>query len=413
MAQINLTLSQEEILDLLANGNREQAFSNLLQAALNTILQAESAEQLGAKPYERSDERKGYRNGIRKRMLKTRIGSIILDVPKHRGVPFETMIFDNYARSESALILTMAEMVVNGVSTRKVTKVMETLCDTPFSKSTVSKVCKDLDKEVEEFRNRPLNDSYPFLSIDATYFKVRENHRITSIPIFVAVATNEEGRKEIVGFCTCQNESKKTWTEFLKLLRSRGLKNVKLVVSDAHEGIIYAVRKIFPEAAWQRCQFHFSKNVGEAAPAKYEKAIHAAMNEMFNCHTIEEARRKRDEILEEYQDVASEAMKCLENGFEDAMTVMTLPRGLQRYYRTNNHIERLNKELKRRSDVIGVFPNEQSLLRLMGAVLIEQNDRLQTKRAVFSAKTYAELENSEVPKALREIAASQEALLKA
>lgn len=412
MAQIHITLNQEEILHLLAE-NRDEAFKKLLENALNSILKAESAEQLQAEPYERTEERTDSRNGVRDRPLATRIGRITLHVPRHRNEPFKTMIFDNYSRSESALIASMAEMVINGVSTRRVSKVVETLCGTSFSKSTVSDLCKDLSESVEEFRNRPLEGKYAFLSVDATYFKVRENHRIISKAFMVALATNEKGVREIIGFGVYNCESKETWKEFLMGLKNRGLNGVLMITSDAHEGLRDAIRRVFPNVPWQRCQFHFSRNIGDKAPKKYQAGIRADLNEMFNCKTLDEARKVRDRMLEEYSDVAPSAMECLESGFEDAMTVMALPKYLRKYYRTSNHLERLNKELKRRSDVIGIFPNEASLLRLMGSVLIEKNEGLQGMKAVFSTETFTRLLKSETPEQLMGIADKQVKLLAA
>lgn len=210
MAQLNITLNQEEILQLLS-ADKNAAFAKLLQDSLNSILKAESAEQLKAKPYERTEERTGSRNGFRDRPLTTRIGQITLKVPKHRnGETFKTLIFDNYCRSEAALIATMAEMCVNGVSTRKVSRVMETLCGKSFSKSAVSKACKELDEKVKEFKERPLTGEYPFMTVDATYFKVWENSRVISKAFMIAYATNSEGQREIIGFSIYRNESKKT-----------------------------------------------------------------------------------------------------------------------------------------------------------------------------------------------------------
>ena len=199
MAHINLTLTQEEILALLSE-NRDEAFRQLFQGCLNSILQAESAEQLGAARYERTDARTDSRNGTRVRSLQTRIGRITLQVPRHRNQPFKTLLFDNYSRSEAALLASMAEMVVNGVSTRKVTNVVETLCGTQVSKSAVSEVCKTLDDEVRQFRSRALTKEYPFVMVDATYFKVRENHRIVSKSLMIALATTTDGKREIIGF---------------------------------------------------------------------------------------------------------------------------------------------------------------------------------------------------------------------
>lgn len=411
MAQLNITLNQDEILQLLAN-DRDSAFAKLLQDSLNSILRAESTEQLKAEPYERSEERTGSRNGFRDRPLTTRIGQIILKVPKHRGgETFKTFVFDNYCRSEAALIATMAQMCVNGVSTRKVSQVMETLCGKSFSKSTVSEACKELDEKVKEFRERPLTREYPFMSIDATYFKVRENSRVISKAFMIAYAANSEGHREIIGFGVYCNESKETWNAFLKGLKARGLTGIRMITSDAHEGIIDAISKQFPEVPWQHCQFHFSRNITQKTPAKYQKGLASELQDMFNCKTIEAARKRRDEIIADYKDVAEEAMTCLDEGFEAAMTVMVLPGYLHKYFRTSNQIERLNKELKRRSKVIGVFPNEDSLMRLMGAVLMERNDHIASLRCVFKASTLQELMASDLPLKLVKIAKEQRQLL--
>lgn len=412
MAQLNITLNQDEMLQLLSD-NREEAFRKLLENTLNSILKAESTEQLKAEPYERSEERTDSRNGSRDRGLTTRIGHVVLHVPRHRNVPFKTMIFDNYTRSEAALILCMAEMVVNGVSTRKVSRVVEAICGTAFSKSTISALCKELDKKVEAFRSRPLTESYPFVSIDATYFKVREDHRVISKAFMIAYGTNDKGEREILGFGVYRNESKETWNDFIKGLKQRGLNGVLMFISDAHEGITDAVTKVFPGVPWQRCQFHFAKNITDKAPKKYQAGLRTELQDLFNSVSLKDAIQKRDAILNDYQDIAEDAMKCLDDGFNDAMTVMTLPKHLRKYYRTTNHIERLNKELKRRSRVIGVFPNGASLLRLMGAVLMERNDYIQTMKVVFSPATYASLLNSDVPAKLYTIASEQRQLLAA
>ncbi len=411
MAQLHITLNQEEIL-LLLSENRDDAFRTLLQSALNSILKAESSAQLNAEPYERTDFRTDSRNGSRERLFTTRIGKITLTVPRHRNQPFHTMIFDNYQRAEAALIATMAEMVITGVSTRKVKRVMETLCGTSFSKSTVSEVCKELDKEVHKFQNRQLTDRYPFVMVDATYFKVRENHRVTSKALMVAIGTSEEAKREIIGFGVYDSETKNSWQDFLNSLKKRGLQGVKMITSDAHEGIIYAIGKVFPDVPWQRCQTHFSRNVMDYAPKQYQTALHDALHEMYNCKTIEAARKKRDEIISEYGDVAEKAVQCLDNGFETAMTVMIFPQSMRRYLRTSNHLERLNKELKRRSDVIGIFPNTESLNRLMGSVLLEENDKYLAASCVrFRKEELADLDSLDLR--LRNAAREQQKLLAA
>ena len=409
MAQLNITLNQEEIQALLLD-DRGEAFKKILQTSLNKILQVESAEQLKAAPYERSEERTDCRNGSRDRDLNTRVGRITLHVPRHRNVPFKTLVFDNYSRSEAALVAGMAEMVVNGVSTRKVSRVMETLCGTSFSKSAVSDVCKDLETAVKEFQTRPLEGDYPFLTVDATYFKVRENSRIISKAFMIAYGTNAEGHREILGFGVYANESSATWTDFLLSLKRRGLTGLLMITSDAHEGILNAIGKVFPTVPWQRCQFHFSRNITDKAPKKYQTGLRAELQELFNCKTIAEARKVRDRIIEDYRDVAESAVACLDEGFESSMTVMLLPAWLRRFYRTSNQIERLNKELKRRSKVIGVFPNEDSVLRLMGSVLMERHDAMLAGRAIFSKDSLSALLKSDIPAKLIVIAEEQRQL---
>ena len=376
-------------------------------------MKCQSDQQLQAKPYERSDERTDYRNGYRERDLVTRVGTITLRVPRHRFKPFETELFENYSRSESALIATMAEMVINGVSTRKIARITETLCGKTVSKSAVSNICQRLSEQVEEFRSRPLTKRYPFLTVDATYFKVREHHKIISKSLFIAYATSNEGHREIIGFKVYQTESAPNWEDFFIGLKKRGLYGVKIITSDAHGGILNAIVKEFPDVPWQRCQFHFSKNISEKVPKKYQAGIRAELSEMFNCRRIEDARKKRDEIIDEYSDVAESAMKILDEGFEDAMTIMTLPLTLRRYFRTSNHIERLNRELKRRSSVIGVFPNADSLLRLMGSVLLEWDEQNPKRRAIFSPEVLKAALAPEALKKLKKRAKEQQELLEA
>ena len=412
MAQINITLNQEEFLALMSCDCNE-FFRTFMEKGLNQALKYQSDQQLQAKPYERSDERTDYRNGYRERDLVTRVGTITLRVPRHRFKPFETELFENYSRSESALIATMAEMVINGVSTRKIARITETLCGKTVSKSAVSNICQRLSEQVEEFRSRPLTKSYPFLTVDATYFRVREHHKIISKSLFIAYATSNEGHREIIGFKVYQTESAPNWEDFFIGLKKRGLYGVKIITSDAHGGILNAIVKEFPDVPWQRCQFHFSKNISEKVPKKYQAGIRAELSEMFNCRRIEDARKKRDEIIDEYSDVAESAMKILDEGFEDAMTIMTLPLTLRRYFRTSNHIERLNRELKRRSSVIGVFPNADSLLRLMGSVLLEWDEQNPKRRAIFSPEVLKAALAPEALKKLEKRAKEQQKLLEA
>ena len=412
MAQVNITLSHEEVLQVLS-GNRDDAFKMLVERILNAIMLAESEQQLGASMHERTEDRQDYRNGIRERTLNTRIGSLVLEAPRHRNQPFHTMVFENYQRSEASLIATMVQMVIAGVSTRKVSKVVETLCGTSFSKSTVSTLCKKLDAEIMAFKSRPLNmNDAPFLMVDATYFKAKEEHKIVSKAFLVALAISSDGSREIVGFDVFDDEDNYSWQTFFKDLKARGLDGVHMVISDAHKSILRAIAKTYPDAAWQRCQVHFIRNILNETPARFKEGLKTELRRMFNASTIEEARRLRDEIISDYSPVAAKAVGILDNGFEDAMTVMQLPEWMRTKLRSSNWIERLNREFKRRSEVIQIFPDSASILRLMGAVAIEYNDQISMKQRVFSEKTFARIRVQLVPK-LKEIASVQQALLDA
>ena len=391
MAQINITLDQDEILGLLAD-NGGDAFRVLLQNSLNIFMRAESSEQLRAEPYERTEDRTDCRNGTRERDLVTRIGTLELSVPRHRNVPFKTLVFENYKRSEAALLTVMAEMVVAGVSTAKVGRVMEEICGKSFSKSTVSEACVELDGAVEEFRTRPIESNCLFVMVDATYLKVRENHRIVSKALMIAMALTDAGKKEIIGFDLADREETATWKAFLASLRERGLKGVRMFTSDAHDGIVAALGEVFPDVPWQRCQAHFTRNITDGAPKRLREGLRSELTEMFNCKTLEEAIARRDEIIADYAAEAPKAMECLDKGFDDAMTVMALPKDMRRPTRTSNYLERLNKEVKRRSKVIGIFPNASSILRLMGAVLMEENERWSTMGKIYYSPACRELE---------------------
>lgn len=412
MAQVNFTLTQEEVLQVLA-GNRDEAFKYLVEKILNQIMLVESAVQLGADKHERTEERQDYRNGTRERILHTRIGTIELEVPRHRNKPFHTMIFENYKRSEAALISAMVQMVINGVSTRKVSKVVEELCGTSFSKSAVSELCRTLDAEIEMFRNRPLDDlEAPFLMVDATYFKARENHKVIAKAFMVALVIRPDGVREIIGFDVFDAEDNASWQSFFKGLKSRGLTSVNMVISDSHRAILNAITRTYPEAAWQRCQVHFLRNVVNEAPPRFQEGLRTELRTMFNAKTIEEARMIRDSIIADYEPVAAKSMAILDKGFEDAMTVMLLPEWMRTKLRSTNLIERLNREFKRRSDVIQVFPNPEAVLRLMGAVAIEQNDMLSSMKRILGKRIYLQLKAETFPK-MRELAMRQQALLDA
>ena len=406
MAQINITLNQEEILEVLSK-NRDEAFKIIVQKILDQIKLEESNEILKAEPYQRTSFRTDFRNGFRDRELVTRIGKITLHVPRHRNVPFKTMIFDNYTRSEGALISTMMEMVIQGVSTRKISEVTKILCGQEFSKSTVSQICKALDEIVCGFRDRPIEKYYPFLITDATYFKVRSQHRVTSKAFMIAIGITEEGIKEVVGFGVYDNESHNTWSSFYESLKKRGMLSPKMIVSDAHKGEKTAIGKVYPDSPWQRCQVHLRKNITEHIQKKYVAGIGSELTEMFNAKTLEEARKIRDQIICDYEDVAPEAMEILDEGFDDAMTVMELPHQMRSVLRSTNHLERLNGMLKARSKIIKIFPNEESVNRLMGAVLIEIHDKIQLNtQGIYTKRAYSQIDEKAEQK-LQEIARTQ------
>ena len=390
MAQFNITLESELLHGLFSKDGRDDAFSKLLETILNQVLLAQSAEQLGADPYERTEDRTAYRNGFRERGLTTRVGTITLNVPRHRNGEFSTTMFERYQRSEQALVLAMIEMVINGVSTRKIEMVTEELCGKSFSKSTVSNLCQRLDPLVAAFRSRPLNKKYPFLVADAIYLKVREGGRVRSKGLLVAVGINEEGYREVLGFKMADSESETSWGEFFAELKDRGLDAVDLVTSDDHKGLVKAIRKHFQGAAWQRCQTHFSRNVLDKCPKKYQPELKQWLNRIYHAKDLEDARRMLRETLQTFEADAPKAMAILEAGFEDVMAVMSLPEKYRQRLRTSNGLERLNEEIRRRDRVIRIYPNEASAIRLIGALLIEQDERWTTGRKYLDMQAYYE-----------------------
>lgn len=389
MAQLNFTLDYDFLVGLFSE-SKDEAFGKLMEALLNQILKTESAVQLGAEDYERTNQRSDYRNGSRIRPLMTRIGKIELEVPRHRNKPFKSMLFENYQRNEQALIATMMEMVVQGVSTRKVQKVTEELCGERFSKSTVSEICRELDVPVRNFRSRLLSGKYPFVIVDAMYIKVRENHRVISKAFMIAVGVNASGHKEVLGFDLHDTEKESSWRDFFESLKSRGLNEVDLIVSDDCPGLVSAIRQCYPGASWQRCQVHFTKNIIDKTPLKYQEGLRAELRTVFQANTIEEARRLRNELCDEYADVAENAVRIFDDGFEDVMTVMALPPKYRISLRTSNIIERLNREVRRREKVIQIFPNANSSIRLLGALLEDIHNDWIVGQRLFNMNEYHE-----------------------
>ena len=396
MAQFNITITEELLHGLFLSNGRDEAFSKLLEEIFNQVLLAQSTEQIRAQPYERTEERTAYRNGFRDRQLTTRVGALTLRVPRHRNGHFSTELFARYQRSEQALVLAMMEMVINGVSTRKVEQITEELCGKKFSKSTVSALCKNLDPMVEAFRTRPLHCHYPFLMVDAIYVKVRENGRIQSRGLLIAIAVNEEGHREIIGFQLANSESESSWGELFSSLKDRGLKNVDLVTSDDHKGLVNAIRRHFQGTSWQRCQTHFSRNMLDHTPKALQPEVKEELRRLYESVDLESARKVRDQIIKTYESKAPKATALLDEAFDDITAVLALPLKYRKRLRTTNGVERLNQEIRRRERVIRIFPNSASVIRLMGALLMEHDEKWQTGRKYFDMALYYQIQDKEL-----------------
>ena len=379
MAQLHITLDTEILQKLFLTGERDEAMSKLLEMIFNEILAEQSKEQLGADPYERTESRTAYRNGSRDRQLNTRVGTLNLSVPRHRNGTFSTVLFERYQRSEQALLLAMMQMVIDGVSTRKVENITEELCGKSFSKSMVSDLCKKLDPVVEQFRNRPLEKHYPFLMFDAMYLKVREE-AVKSRGLLIALGVNEEGIREVLGFRVANSESEQSWGEFFQSLKKRGLTSPTLVTSDNHGGLVSALKKQFQGVTWQRCQTHFSRNLLDYTPKALQPQMKESIRDVYEATDLTSARMAKDRLLEEYETKAPRAMKLLDEAFDDITAVLILPLKYRKRLRTTNGLERLNQEVRRRERVIRIFPNQASVIRLLGALLMEHDERWSTGR---------------------------------
>lgn len=378
MTDYNITVGKDLLPELLSS---QDGLAKLVEGVLNQILEAQVSESLGADKHERSEERTGYRNGYRPRQLYTRVGAVTLQVPQTRDGSFSTDIFKRYQRSEQAFVLALMEMVVNGVSTRKVSNITEELCGVSFSKSTVSQLCVGLDARVKAFNERRFDgDSYPFIMVDAMFIKCREGDRVVSRAALTISGIRSDGYREILGLRIGDTESYATWDEAFKWLKSRGLKGVMFVVSDQHAGLVEAARKHFQGATWQRCQVHLMRNILGSCSVRHRKEVAEKVKLVFQAPDMEEARRRRDEFIESFVRKAPKAAACLEEAFDDAMAVMALPEKYRKRLRTTNMQERLNEEVRRRERVIRIFPNDESAWRLIGALLAEQNEQWQSRR---------------------------------
>ena len=374
----------------------QDGLAKLVEGVLNQILDAQVTEALGARWHERTEERVGYRNGTRARTLYTRVGPVTLLVPQTRDGSFSTEIFQRYQRSEQAFVLALMEMAVQGVSTRKVSAITEELCGASFSKSTVSKLCAGLDVRVRAFNERRLEGEYPFVLVDALFFKSRQDDRVLQRAALVISGIRSDGYREILGVRIGDTESFATWDETFRWLKGRGLQGVMFVVSDDHGGLTQAIAKHFQGATWQRCQVHLMRNLLSYAPVKVRAEVAASAKLVFQASDLAEARRRLGGFTEWFAKTVAKAVACLEAGSEDAMAVMRLPEKYRRRLQTTNMQERLNEEICRRARVIRIFPNDESALRLIGALLAEQNEVWQ-ERKYLDIDEFAEWVASRAP----------------
>jgi transposase-like protein len=386
MTQYQVTVN-EQTLQRLFSGDSH--LGQLLEAVVNQVLEAQVSEQLHAGPYERTDERQGYRNGYKPRTLTTRVGQLALRVPQLREGHFSTDLFARYQRSEQALVLTLMEMVVNGVSTRKVARITEELCGTSFAKSTVSDLCAGLDPVVTAWNERDLSPKrMPFLLVDGLVLKVREAGQVRALSALVAIGVNEDGFREIVGLQLGDSESERSWMGFFTWLKGRGLHDVDVVVSDHHGGLVTAIRVQFQGASWQRCQTHLSANVVDATPKALQEEVHGRLRAIFEAPDPATARTLLASCVADFALRAPAAMATLERGFDDATAVLALPVHYRTRLRTTNGVERLNEEIRRRERVIRIFPNRDAVLRLVGALLMEQDEAWTTGHRYFDMTAY-------------------------
>jgi len=343
----------------------------VVREVVQQVLEAEMDEALGAQKSERTGERVGYRSGYYNRTLITRVGKLELRVPQDRQGRFRTEVFERYQRSEKALVGAMAEMYVQGVSTRKVKAITEELCGHEFSASTISRINKTLDEELEKFAQRRLEEAYPYLILDARYEKVREDGAIRSRAVLVAIGINWEGRRSVLAVDLANRESHTSWRDFLLGLRQRGLREVECVVSDDHAGLKKAIHEVLTEAAWQRCYVHFLRNALDYLPRKADDDCLMELRWMYDRRTLDEARRDLAAWLVKWSGRYPKLCDWVEGNIEETFTFYRLPRQHHKHLKSTNMLERLNEELKRRTLVVRIFPNAESCLRLVRALAVE------------------------------------------
>ena len=353
---------------------QEDFLRGLIQQVVQQVLEAEMDEAVGAQKSERTPDRLGYRSGSYSRTLMTRVGKLELRVPQDRQGRFRTDVFERYQRSEKALVGALAEMYVQGVSTRKVKAITEELCGHEFSASTISRINQSLDEELEKFAGRQLEEEYPYLILDARYEKVRDEGVIRSQAVLVAIGINWDGRRCVLAVELANRESQSSWKQFLEGLRKRGLNGVLFVASDDHVGLRKAIREVVPEAAWQRCYVHFLRNALDYLPRKADDDCLMELRWIYDRRNLEEARRDLTAWLAKWGTRYPKLCAWVEENIEETLTFYRLPGQHHKHMKSTNLLERLNEELKRRTLVVRIFPNGASCLRLIRALAVEMHE---------------------------------------
>ncbi|NMG01237.1 IS256 family transposase [Aromatoleum toluolicum] len=346
----------------------------LMKQALQEVLEGEMTELLGAAPGERTDSRQGYRAGYYSRGLVTRIGKLELRVPRDRHGEFSTALFERYARSEKALVAALAEMYVQGVSTRKVKAITEELCGHSFSASAISAINKSLDETLARFATRQLEEAYPYLIVDARYEKVREDGVIRTQAVLIAIGVNWEGHRQVLAVELAHRESQSSWKDFLLRLKERGLWGVEFVVSDDHAGLRKAISEVLTEAVWQRCYVHFLRNALDYLPRKADDDCLQELRWIYDRRDIQEANRDLVAWISKWQAKYPKLVDWAESNIAETLSFYHLPRQHHKHMKSTNMLERLNEEIKRRTHVVRIFPNTDSCLRLIRALCVETHE---------------------------------------
>lgn len=383
MTQLHFNLDIDFLKESIMKSGIEDVVKAAVVLVLNEYMEKERDEYLKVGAYERSEERADYRNGYYERELLMSIGSITLRVPRTRSGAFSTTVFEKYARCDQAFVLSMLEMVVNGVSTRKVSNVVKQLCGESVSKSFVSSLTEKLDPIVNEWANRPLNTTYyPYVFVDAMYIKVREHNKVVPKAVYIATAINENKQREVLGLKVNHVESYEAWQDFLQSLKSRGIQSPKLIISDAHSGLKKAIEKEFVGTSWQRCTVHFKRNIFDKLPKKGMQQVKVDIKRIYESVNVEDARELKNEFVERYGEnpKLKSIVDLLEEGFDDSIQYLNEPLKYHPFIRSTNSLERLNQEVRRRERVIRIFPNTQSAFRLIGAVLMDYADEQAKKK---------------------------------